>query len=409
MKKMLSIILALSMVFALSATAFAADYTVQKGDSLWKIAQKTLGSGAKWSAIYEANKDNIKNPSLIYPGQVFHLPDGASAQTGVMPALPESASGGLPALGGGLPPLPDGVSPEDIAAGLVDGLPALGGFSFDADYENVAYASNSASQVMNVYLPENATGKDPAIVVVHGGGFKFGSQTMTIIEPIVKAGLENGYVVASVDYRKSGEATFPGALSDVKAAVRYLRANAGKYGIDPDKIVIWGESAGAYLADMTALTASVAALDGDVTENAGVSSAVAAMVSFYAPIEFYTMDEEFIALGDSKSANHSKNSFETDYLGIPDMTVDKEGVYKSWWGTYKDSLPETLPVWIQAGTADTNVPYTQSQNLASGLTDAFGADNVHFGLIEGAAHEDDAFYTAENLAAIFTFLADALK
>lgn len=168
MKKMISIILALIMVFALSATAFAADYIVQKGDSLWKIAQKTLGSGAKWSAIYEANKDNIKNPSLIYPGQVFHLPDGASAQTGVMPALPESASGGLPALGGGLPPLPD-----------------------------------------------------------------------------------------------------------------------------------------------------------------GVSSAVAAMVSFYAPIEFYTMDEEFIALGDSKSANHSKNSFETDYLGIPDMTVDKEGVYKS--------------------------------------------------------------------------------
>ena len=407
MRKMLSIILALIMVFALSATAYAADYTVQKGDSLWKIAQKTLGSGARWGEIYNLNRDSVKNPGLIYPGQVFHLPDGASApaQTGTLPALPGDLpvlpggmAGGLPGLGGGnLPPLPDGVTPEDIAAGLAGGLPALGGFSFDADYENVAYASNATNQVMNIYMPEKATGSDPAIVVVHGGGFKFGSQTMTIIEPIVKASMENGYVVASVDYRKSGEAAFPGALSDVKAAVRCLRANADKYGIDPDKIVIWGESAGAYLADMTALTASVAALDGDVTENASVSSAVAAMVSFYAPIEFYTMDDEFIALGDSKSANHSKNSFETDYLGISDMTADKEGVYKSWWGTYKDSLPETLPVWIQAGTADTNVPYTQSQNLASGLTEAFGADNVHFGLIEGAAHEDGAFYTNATL------------
>lgn len=293
--------------------------------------------------------------------------------------------------------------------GGMPGMPGMGGFSFDADHENVSYASNSASQVMNIYLAEQATGSDPVIVVVHGGGFKFGDQTMAIIEPIVKAGTENGYVVASVDYRKSGEATFPGALSDVKAAVRYLRANASEYGIDPDKIVVWGESAGAYLADMTALTSAVTALDGDVTENAGVSSAVSAMVSFYAPIEFYTMDDEFVALGDSKSANHSQNSFETDYLGIADMTSDKDGVYKSWWGTYKDQIPTGLKAWIQAGTADTNVPYTQSQNLASGLTEVLGADNVQFGLIEGAAHEDDAFYTSENLAAIFAFLADALK
>ena len=309
-------------------------------------------------------------------------------------------------MAGGLP----GETPGDM--GGMPGMPGMGGmggFSFDADYENVSYASNSASQVMNIYLPGQATDSDPALVVVHGGGFKFGSQTMEIIEPIVKAGMENGYVVASVDYRKSGEATFPGALSDVKAAVRYLRANAAKYGIDPDKIVIWGESAGAYLADMTALTSAVTALDGDVTENVGVSSAVSAMVSFYAPIEFYTMDDEFIALGDSKSANHSQNSFETDYLGIPDMTADKDGVYKSWWGTYKDQVPTGLKAWIQAGTADTNVPYTQSQNLASGLTEVLGTDNVQFGLIEGAAHEDARFYTDENLAQIFAFLADALK
>jgi len=175
------------------------------------------------------------------------------------------------------------------------------------------------------------------------------------------------------------------------------------------KIVIWGESAGAYLADMTALTSSVKELDGDVSDNELVGSDVKAMVSFYAPVEFYTMDDEFKALGDDKSANHSQNSFETDYLGIPDMTVNKDGVYKSWWGTYKENVPSGIKAWIQAGTADTNVPYTQSSNLAEGLTEILGADNIHFELIDGAAHEDDAFYTEENLAAVFAFLEDALK
>lgn len=313
---------------------------------------------------------------------------------------------------GSCEPLSAGIGiPSAMPGGLPGGMPNRmnGGTQSSADYPNVAYASNSTSQVMDIYLPENATGHDPALVVVHGGGFKFGSQTMDIIQPIIEAGVKNGYVVASVDYRKSGEAVFPGALSDVKASVRFLRANADEYGIDSEKIVIWGESAGAYLADMTALTSSVAVLNGDVTDNADFSSTVSAMVSFYAPVEFYTMDEEFISLGDSASANHSQNSFETDYLGIPDMTADKEAVYKSWWGTYRDSVPADLKVWIQAGTADTNVPYTQSQNLAEGLENVLDAGNVHFGLLEGAAHEDTQFYTDENLAAVFAFLADALQ
>lgn len=300
------------------------------------------------------------------------------------------------------------ISGDGFPGGGMGGMSGAG-LSIDADDANVSYASASPTQVLDIYLPESATGSDPLIVVVHGGGFKFGSQTMEIIEPIIKTGIHNGYVVASVDYRKSDEATFPGALSDVKAAVRFLRANADKYGIAPERIVVWGESAGAYLADMTALTPSVAALDDDVIENEQVSSAVSAVVSFYAPIEFYTMDEEFIALGNTASANHSQNSFETDYLGIPDMTADKEGVYRSWWGTYRDSVPTDLKAWIQAGTADTSVPCTQSEHLADGLVEVLGTDNVHFELIEGAEHEDAKFYTDENLAQVFAFLADALK
>ncbi len=282
--------------------------------------------------------------------------------------------------------------------------------SENADYPAVSYASNSDAQVMDIYLPENATGSDPVIVVVHGGGFKFGDQTMDIIQPVIEAGVANGYVVASVDYRKSGEATFPGALADVKAAVRYLKANAELYGIDPEQVVIWGESAGAYLSLMTALTPEVESLNGDVTDNLEYSSSVTALVDFYGPVEFYTMDDEYAALGIEGTTYSSDSSFESAYVGQA-IGEDEEYTYTTWWYTYVDQLPDdfTLSAWIQVGDSDTSVPYTQSQNFAAKLAEVIGEDSVTFGIIEGAEHEDDLFYTDDNLAQVFAFLAEALN
>ncbi len=282
--------------------------------------------------------------------------------------------------------------------------------SENADYPAVSYASNSDAQVMDIYLPENATGADPVIVVVHGGGFMFGDQTMDIIQPVIEAGVANGYVVASVDYRKSSEASFPAALSDVKAAVRYLRANAETYGIDADKVAIWGESAGAYLSLMTALTPEVEDLNGDVTDNLEQSSAVTALVDFYGPVEFYTMDAEYEALGIEGTTYSSEDSFESAFVGQA-IGEDEETTYTTWWYTYVDQLPDdfALSAWVQVGDSDTSVPYTQSQNFAEKLAEVLGEDSVTFGIIEGAEHEDDLFYTDDNLAQVFDFLADALN
>lgn len=299
---------------------------------------------------------------------------------------------GMVDFAGGLPNKMDGAKPES-----------------NADYQNVAYASNSKNEVMDVYKAENATGKDPVIVVVHGGGFKFGDQSMPIIQPIIEAGTANGYVVASVDYRKSGEAAFPAAVGDVKAAVRYLKAHAEEYGIDPDKIVVWGESAGAYLAAMTATTPNVDSLNADVSDNLEQDSIVAALVDFYGPIEFATMDEEFTALGNTASANHTKGSFESDFVGVDDLSANPDKTAATWWGTYKDQTPTDLYAWIQAGTADANVPYTQSEHFAEALSEVIGNDHVQYSVLEGAAHEDDRFYTEENLNDVFAFLTDALK
>ncbi len=488
-KRFTALILAAILTLSLTATAFAWEYTVENRDTLWDIAAEQLGSGYKWTDLYKANRDTIKNPDLIYAGQVIHIPDSQSApQESDQSSKPADSLSGIAGtysftesvmrgvftvnwtlilnkdktftltesnamlgetvytgdtyttdglklttgpLSEGVPqaaffnddlscvwtldPAGKTVTPVkyDVAEGggpfpALPGSPDQGGES-DADYPNVAYASNSSAQVMDVFLPPNTTGSDPVIVLVHGGGFAFGSQTMEIIRPVIEAGTANGYVVASVDYRKSGETVFPGALSDVKAAVRYLRANAGQYGIDPEQVVIWGESAGAYLSLMTALTPEVDTLNGDVTENLEQSSAVAALVDFYGPVEFYTMDDEYRSMGREDSTFATDNSFESKFLGQA-IGQDKEKTYTTWWGTYAEQLPAdfALWAWVQAGDSDNSVPCTQSKNFAAKLAETIGEGNVRFGLIEGAGHEDPLFYTGENLSQVFAFLAETL-
>lgn len=294
---------------------------------------------------------------------------------------------------------------QAVPMNYVDG--SSGGGESGTTLKNVKYASNSASQVMDIYLPEGE-GPFPVIMVVHGGGFAFGDAGMAIIQPIFNA-TERGYAVVSVDYRKSSEAAFPAALADVKAVVRFIRANAEEYGFDSENIAAWGESAGAYLSLMTALTPAVEELNGDVSDNAEYSSAVKALVDFYGPVEFYVMDDDYASLG-KESSFAAGNSFESTFLGQP-IGEDKEYTYKSYWGTYTEQLPEgfALSAWIQAGDSDNKVPYLQSVTFSKRLTELLGGENVHFSIIEGADHEDAAFYTEENLATVLDFLDGVLK
>lgn len=269
---------------------------------------------------------------------------------------------------------------------------------------NIAYASQSPSQVLDIHLPEG-DGPFPVIMVIHGGGFAFGDQSMPIIQPILSAATARGYAAVSVDYRKSREAIFPAAVADVKAAVRWVRANAETYGFDAEHIAVWGESAGAYLSLMTALTPEVAVLDGDVTDAADYSSAVTALVSFYAPVDFAAMEADAVALG-----NTFGGDFERRFVGVDSLADD--AVAATCWTTYIDQLPQDfiLEAWVQVGDAhDTNVPCTQSVAFAAHLADVIGEDHVTFRQIAGAGHEDAVFYTDENLAAILTMLDTVMK
>jgi len=147
----------------------------------------------------------------------------------------------------------------------------------------VTYAKyGDRTLAMDIYRSQGRWGALPAIVCIHGGGWAKGNRTSH--EKVAQALAARGYVAATISYRLSGEAPFPAAIHDCKAAVRYLRANAKDLGIDADKIGAIGLSAGGHLTALLATSSGVAELEGD-GGNSGISSAIQAAVPMGAQTE----------------------------------------------------------------------------------------------------------------------------
>jgi predicted alpha/beta-fold hydrolase len=166
-----------------------------------------------------------------------------------------------------LPPLPQGGKPGVMPSGMtqVQATPAA---------KNIAYANASATQTLDIYLPQG-DGPFPLVINVHGGGFMMGDKSNpALTDQLLKA----GYAVASVNYRLSGEAKAPAQIEDVKAAVRWLRANAAQYKLNPDKFAAFGQSAGGNLVALLGTSCGVAELEGADLGNADQSSCVQAVV-----------------------------------------------------------------------------------------------------------------------------------
>jgi acetyl esterase/lipase len=138
---------------------------------------------------------------------------------------------------------------------------------------------------LDLYTPSGGPSGLPTLLYLHGGGWAVGDKSDAAVERLMPI-VANGLAVASANYRLVPSVRYPAPVHDVKAAVRWLRANASGYGLDPDRIAIGGVSAGGHLASLTALTAGDAQLEGDVGDHVGVSSAVSAVVAYCPSSDF---------------------------------------------------------------------------------------------------------------------------
>ena len=150
---------------------------------------------------------------------------------------------------------------------------------FDLDLEYARVGDNPL--LLDLHRPPSSDKPLPVVVWIHGGGWRAGSKDRCPARFLV----HHGFAVASVNYRLTKEAIFPAQIHDCKAAVRWLRANAGKYGLDPKRIGAWGSSAGGHLAALLGTSGGVADLEGDLG-HADRSSRVQAVVDFCGPADF---------------------------------------------------------------------------------------------------------------------------
>ena len=290
----------------------------------------------------------------------------------------------------------------------------------------VPYAEDSDSQYLDLYLP-NADTPAPLFVLVHGGGFISGDSQTRQTQFMIRSFRDKGYACASINYRLGQEAPFPAAVDDVKAAVRYLGQHAEEYGYDASRIAIWGESAGGYLAVMTAITspedfAGVNAI-GETDGEKLPTPEIRALVDFYGVMDFPSMKPQFkeqgipdVVLDIANSWVDKKelgfDSFEEFWMrkAVSEWTQDERNACSV---NYYASTPRTqnkaLQILICHGDADITVPTAQSRVIADILSGTYGAERVNYTEFHGYGHAADAFYSDDNLAMVDTFIRGAIR
>ena len=245
--------------------------------------------------------------------------------------------------------------------------------------------------VLDVYRPADRSEAKPLIVYVHGGGWRAGhtrqSGAFSDFPAVLAELASRGYVVASVEYRLSAEAPFPAALEDVRAAIRFLKANAHRYGIDPSRVGIFGGSAGGQLAVLEAVACGAAPTGADKA-NATVSDCPQAAVGWYGIYDFPAMP------------GNAENRVESDYLGCARDACRPEQLQAASAVAQVDA--DDPPVLLLHGDSDKTVPVAQSERLEERMR-AAGA-SVELEVLPGIGHSwlgsDSAQTRAASLRAL---------
>ena len=266
-----------------------------------------------------------------------------------------------------------------IIAGVANAQPA-------PTHDDVAYANVGGRDLMlDLYIPEELPGPYPVVVWIHGGGWSGGSNgSPAFVRPLGSMGV----AVASVQYRLTSQAgqfgdepvIWPAQIHDVKAAVRFLRANSAAYNLDTEKFASWGTSAGGHLSAVLGLSPGDAFLEGDVGDHIGRDSSVRVAIDYYGPADLMRMDLDVTDPPGSTLEHDAPTSPESKLVGW-DQQGQGIGDIRANIGNpnppYDELVPLVLsasplvlvseqdpPIFIGHGEQDTSVPIGQSERLA---------------------------------------------
>lgn len=254
----------------------------------------------------------------------------------------------------------------------------------DLEYVEKGHGRNK----LDIYQPKSDRAL-PVVVWIHGGAWQAGSKENCPAMFLT----EKGYAVVSINYRLSQHAVFPAQIEDCKAALRWLRANAKTYNLNPEHIGVWGSSAGGHLAALLGTSGEVEALEGK-GGNAKQSSRVQCVVDYFGPTDFTKM-----------GGNHDKaGSPESNLIGgAVSSNADKAKKANPIVYITKDDPP----FLIVHGDKDTTVPFNQSELLAADLKSA--GVQVELVPLKGAGHGGPDFFAAPGKKRVEEFFGKHLK
>ena len=248
--------------------------------------------------------------------------------------------------------------------------------------------------LLDLYMPAGVD-RPPLLVWVHGGAWRRGSKDKMPLNALV----EEGYAVASVEYRLSPVAKFPAQIHDCKAAIRFLRANEDRFGFDARRIGIAGASAGGHLVALIGVTNHHAALEGTVGEHLNVSSSVQAIVDYYGPSNFMTILKQSTPHGLSVRVPSLELLLGGQPEDKPDLARLASAVF------HVD--PNDPPLLILHGDQDPQVPINQSHELHAKYKES--RLDVHFEVVHGAAHGGKSFFDKERTRLVTAFLNRCIR
>ncbi len=275
------------------------------------------------------------------------------------------------------------------------GGPPVGDLTTVERIDGVEFASaGGEALLLDLYMPRGAS-EPPLLVWVHGGGWMRGARS-----PVSTVAFVNdGYAMASVDYRLSGTAPFPAQIHDIKAAIRFLRARAEHYGYDASRIGILGVSAGGHLAALAGVTNGDAALEGEVGGHLDRSSDVQAVVSYFGASNLTTILDQSTPFG----LNIREPALEALLGGPPEEQAE---LARSASPVFHVDASDP-PLLLLHGDQDPQMPINQSHEL-HGVYKAQGLP-VDFEVVHGARHGGAQFFDAERTALVRAFLDEHLR